>query len=393
MKNRLVLLTICLFAAAAGRSQNYWRACVDTVSAPGYYNIELSQEMAGRGLRTLRLRDAEGAEIPYLIRSSAPVREMERMEMYEQLSHEKRDSTNTIVLLNKDPEVSRFYLRMKQADVAKYVSIRGSYDRQQWFSVKQRTRLGGGHTPDTDAIAVIDFPAGDYTYYELTVTNSSRNPLNIIGVGKIENSTVYGRFTELNTGAFRTEEEDGSTIVTFPALQQPYLLSKLEIHAGSKGHFSRRMRLETGGYAKESFQFSSRQEQPFFYTDDLPIGKDFRLVIENGDNPPLQIDQVKLFGLDRYLCAYLDAGVRYRIETGTEEPRRYDIRDFADEIPHDLPVIRTGNTEEATTTPEPEKIPKFYERPVFMWSVIILTGIILLFVCLRMAQELKKRQE
>lgn len=76
------------------------------------------------------------------------------------------------------------------------------------------------------------------------------------------------------------------------------------------------MRLETIGTPKNRSS-SPHGGNSAFYTDDLPVGKDFKLVIARGAgvNPPRR-STVKLFGLDRYLCAYLDAGVRYRIEAG-----------------------------------------------------------------------------
>ncbi|WP_295938214.1 hypothetical protein [uncultured Alistipes sp.] len=390
MKRKLIALAACLFVVTAAYPQTYWRESVDTVSSAGYYNIELSQQLAGRGLHTLRIRDADDNEIPYLLRSSVPVSEMKQMEMYEILSHTRRDSVNTIVVRNTDAAISRFYLQLKEAEVAKQIAIRGSYDRKQWFSVKQRTPLHSEHNSMLGGIAIVDFPTGDYTYYELTVTNNSRSPLNITGVGKIGKSTIYGQFIELDAGPFETWEEDGNTIVAFPTLDRPFYLSKIEIGAQGKGHFSRRVRVETQGTYRGSFLFSSR-ELPVFYFDDLQI-RDLRLVIENADNPPLSVSSVKLYGLNRYLCAYLEPGVQYRIETGSGNPPHYDIRKFADDIPLNLPVVKTGEPEEVVVA-IPERVLEFYEKPFFMWGIIVFSGVVLLWVCAGMLRELKKKQD
>lgn len=391
MREQFLLILVSLFLSITATAQSFWRQPMDTVSSSGYYNIELSQEMAGLGLQTLRVFDQNNKEVPYLIRSSVPVKEMKDMEMYELLLNTQRDSINTIIVHNNGDAVSRFYLQMKEAEVIKYITMRGSYDRKQWFSVKQRSLLKSERNPNLGEVAIVDFPKGDYTYYELTITNNSQSPLNITGVGKIEKSNIYGQFVELNPGAFNIEEKDGNTVVTFPLMQYPYYLSKLEFQVSGKGHYSRKVHIEKKGYSKHSFQLSSREE-PLFYLDDFLIDKDMRLVIENGNNPPLTIQDVKLFGLSRYLCAYLDSGIHYRIETSAERHRHYDIQDFADEIPLNLPVVRTGNLEVIESIVEPERTPNFFETPLFLWGVIVLTGIGLLLICMKMLKELKSRK-
>lgn len=393
MRKHLFLCASCLLIATGAFAQSFWQQDLDQVSSPGYYNIELSQELAGLGLHTLRLFDQDNNEIPYLIRTSTSVREMQHMDMYKQVSNLTRDSTNIIVIQNNEPEVSRFYLQMKNADADKHIAIRGSSDLKQWYGVKQSSPLRCEYNPNLGDIAIVDFPKGDYKYYELTITNNSRSPLNVTGVGKIEKSAVYGQFVPLTTGDFKVEEQGEKTIITFPRNEFPYHLSKIEINASGKGHFSRRITVEDRQNVEASFQLSSLTTEPVFFVDDLPISKNVRLVIHNAGNPPLTINDVKLFGLNRYLCAYLDPGVRYRIETGSERARRYDIADFANEIPLNLPVVEAKALTETKVTPPPERELKFYEKPIFMWSVISLTGIILLIVCLRMLTELKKRQE
>lgn len=392
IKKQLILIAAGVLAATSSFAQTYWQEPIDTVSTPGYYNIELSQEIAGLGLNTLRVFDANDTEIPYLIRSSVPVKEMKQMEMYDLASNTQRDSINTIIVHNKEAEVSRFYLLMKEAEVTKFISIRGSYDRKQWFSVKQESVLLTEHNPTLGEIAIVDFPKGDYTYYELVVSNKSRSPLNITGVGKMEKNSIYGQFVQLHVGTFNAvEDEKGNTIITFPAMQYPYYLSRLELNVEGKGHYSRKVRItEPNRYAQQTIQLTSRDE-PVFYFDNFRINKDIQIIIENEDNLPLKVTDVKLFGLSRFLCAYLDAHTQYRIETNDKSHKHYDIEGFANEIPYTLPVIKTGEIKKIEII-EPERELSFYERPFFLWGVIILTGIGLLFICLKMLKELKRKE-
>lgn len=384
-----LLLLFCLLRLGA---QTYWKETTDTVGQPGYYHIVLSQEIAGRGLENLKLTNPKEEEIPYFIRSSVSVKEITKLHMYGLLSFATKDSTNVLVVDNHEQEeISRFYLLLKEADAIKRVSMKGSNDRQLWFSVKQESLLRSEQNSTWGSIAIIDFPRGNYKYYQITITNNSHSPLDIIGVGKIESNQLYGQFSELNTGNFAAEVNDKKqTVIRFPSMPAPYLLSKLEIKVADKRHYKRTGYLRQKEYTKGSFTLSSREENTSYW-DNVWIDKDFRIVIDNQDNPPLEITSVKLFGLTRYMCAYLEPHTTYCITTNNERHKHYDIKGFADEIPVNLPVILTTDTEEVTVSPAIEAPKRFFEKPLFLWSVIIITGLILTFICIKMLNELKKK--
>lgn len=391
MKQIISIITL-LLSANLLLAQEYWRETVDTVSAEGYYHIVPSQEICGLGLQTLKLVDGKGKEIPYLLRPSVPVKEMKQLEMYDLISNTGRDSVNTVVVHNKGGEVSRFYLQMKETDADKYVSIRGSNDQRQWFGVKQKSTLYSEYNSALGEIAIIDFPKGDYIYYELTVTNTGTSPLNITGVGKMAKSTIYGQFVELPTGGFLVaEDEYNRTVITFPALKYPYYLSKLEIKIDAKGYYSREGRIVGENRLEENIQLSSQNENTF-YLNDILIDKKVQIIIENRNDPALQVKNVRLFGLTRYLCAYLDKNVPYYLEMNNVVGQYYDIQNFADQIPLNLPVIKTYQLEKEVGIVKPERTLRFFEKPLFLWGVIACVGLLLLLICVRMLNELRKRK-
>ena len=71
----------------------------------------------------------------------------------------------------------------------------------------------------------------------------------------------------------------------------------------------------------------------------------------------------------------------------------YDIEHFRDKIPVDLPILQTTNQETHIIfdKPTPQRELTLIEHPAFMWSVIIVIGVLLLFVCIRMIKEMKKK--
>lgn len=352
-------ILLLLFSFSFLSAQTYWREAVDTVNQAGYYNIAFSQEIAGYGLESLKLINNKGEEIPYFIRSSVPVKEISKLQMYTVKSSIAKDSLNELIVENlKQEEISRFYLLLREADVSKYVSMKGSNDRRQWFSVMQKRPLQSEQNSKLGSIAIIDFPRGNYKYYQITIWNNSNSPLDITGVGRIENNQLYGQFPELNTGDFITELNDKKqTVISFPSMKGIYLLSKMEIKIADKRHYKRSGQLIEDEYTKGRFNLSSREEN-ISYWNHIRITKDFQLVIDNLDNPPLDISSVKLFGLTRYMCAYLEPHITYHIETGGKSSKHYDIKDFANEIPMNLPVIQTEKLEEVIVPEEVAESPK-----------------------------------
>jgi hypothetical protein len=118
------------------------------------------------------------------------------------------------------------------------------------------------------------------------------------------------------------------------------------------------------------------------------------VTIENQNNPPLTIDSVKLYGLCRYACLYLEADKKYQLLLDSNElvSTTYDIEYFRNEINADIAVLELENLNNYTTLPVSERNPTILESPAFLWSVIIIVGLFLVFICLRMIQDLRKKQ-
>ncbi|WP_163210305.1 hypothetical protein [Bacteroides sp. 519] len=215
-----------------------------------------------------------------------------------------------------------------------------------------------------------------------------------ISVGKNKTSE---QFTEINLGNFNVKEDkkSHSTILSFPDAYNPYYLSKIQLYIKNKEHYKRNAQITNDDVTLAHFSLTSRKESSFLFNNIL-IDKGFSIVIENENNLPLQIDSIKLFTFNCYLCAYLEAGKNYRIKTNGEAYKHYDIHGFTDEIASFLPIVKTSDLIYVSVPvmlhldPEPKE-KSFFEKPLFLWTVIALTGILLIGVCVRMLNEMRKK--
>lgn len=399
-------ISLCLFMlfVSANYAQTIWQSDLQRVDKSGYYNIELNQKVIAHSLNIdltdVKVLDKNKKEVPYFLRPVSPVREITRFENYTLKENSTKDSLNFIIVDNaKQEDINRFYIVVHRADVSKYAAVRGSNDLKQWYIVKQKTGISnlGYKKDDKEDVLVLDVPQGNYKYYEITIENNQASPLEILKVGKIENSSIYAQFTEIDLGSFvQKDSTNKKSYVNYPKLSEIYKINKLEFIVNSKANYLRNVSVvdTISGY-RTRFALSSKSDNLFFLNN-ASFGKHTVIEIENNNNPPLTIDSIKVYGLNRYLCAYLEEGQKYYLEIGVLDnvPPKYDIEHFQDDIPVDLPVLKTDGLraiEIKKEAPHSREL-SLIEQPVFLWSVIVVIGLFLTFICVKMLKEMKKKK-
>lgn len=392
----LCLTSLCITA------QSWFVADIDTIKQSGYYNIQLDKRIIAVSkdinFSDIRINDTIGNEVPYFVRPQNPVRAINEFIAYELESNTEKDSINTIIVKNEKGEnLSRFSIAIQNADVDKYVRLRGSNDLKQWYIVKKQENITySGFKEGNNEILIIDFPQGNYKYYEITLTNNQTSPLKILNVGRFKNSNIYVQQTEIDLGKFtRKDSTDRKTYIRFPDLEYNYRLNKITFYINSKAEYYRKAEINGKKYSLR-FDLSSKGENTIVLNS-IPVSADGTIVIDNKGNPALVIDSIKAFALNRYLCAYLEEGQCYTLVIGNKDiapSSDYDIKFFQDEIPEDLQIVKTSNFHKIEGTSHSNEREKMWiEEPVFLWSIIIIVGLFLSMICYKMIREMKKKEK
>ena len=399
----LSLASLLISISALGGEKFRLTAPLDTVGASGYYNIQLPPQAEALskvyGLGDIRIKDSKGVDVPYFVHSENPVRSVSNFVDYTIKENTVKDSINILIVDNaKRDMIDRFSIVIGNADVNKYASVRGSNDLSQWYIVKQEAVVSTTTFDNSSEILYIDIPSGDYRYYEIKISNTQSSPLKVKQVGRINNSNIYGRFTEIDPKTMlQKDSTDKTTYLTFLDMPFNYHIGKVTFKTRTKGDYMRDAYFRNNGTGN-SFTLSSRNENTFFLND-FEVSKNLKIEINNEDNQPLQIDSVRFYVVNRYLCAYLGAGQNYTIYAGNSDLDKpsYDIEHFRKDIPDNLPTVTTNSisiTDEDLVAPPKvgERKLSFYETPLFLWSVIIIVGLFLIFICVKMISEIKKKQ-
>ncbi|HTF21759.1 MAG TPA: hypothetical protein VK658_26955 [Chryseolinea sp.] len=389
-------------AVAAGQSFRLERE-LGPVEADGFYRIDLSPEIipdVNATFSNVRIMDAGGKEVPYLLRQEQPASYSTVFRPYHIVQYEQRKNCCTsIILENPDNKaINNIHLSIRNADVAKEMVLTGSDDKQNWYALKSRSMISAaGDGEKTSTMRLVDFPMSNYAYYKIEIGDSTSAPLNITAAGYFEVNTAEGRYSAV---PFEWHQTDSAAMketfirITFGRSQvmdritlsmkgTPYFLRRGTLlrevrpsKAGAKSYYDR----------VASFIVSSRQPAVIDLRGER--GNEFVMAIENEDNPVLKVDNLRVDQLNRYLVAWLAKG-SYGLKFGAPDLQasRYDLVNFSDSIPASLVSLKAGPSKAIEPARATEST-TIFTNPIVIWVAIVAVIGVLGFMAIRMTREM-----
>lgn len=401
---RHLTIAFCLAGFFAEAQSYVSERKLDTVTADGFYRINLSPEVipaTNAALSNVRITDAQDREVPYIIRQESPRRYSSVFRPYRISRYEKKDGCcSTLVLENPNGHpINNIHLSIRNADVTKPMTLTGSDDGENWFAVKERSMLSTSvNEQNTATIRLIDFPLTNYAFYKIDIGDSTSAPLNILAAGYFEVNAEEAKYVPVPV---TWQQSDSATLrrsyvelqfdntqvvdrVVFTMKGSPYFLRKGWLLQKSTGN----------GRAKPYYQriasFTVSSRQPAVI--ELPGIRCNTLVLEidNADNPVLQTAEVRVDQLNRYLVAWLKGGEKYALKFGAVDLRApdYDLENFRDSIPAQLSILKAGPTQSITRQLSSETTTIFTNRAIIWIALVVVIGV-LGFMAMRMVREIR----
>lgn len=409
MKRTLSISILTLFCWGFAYAGGGFTARMGRADTAGYYNIRLDPQAVALGaphrFGNFRVRDTGGKEVPFFVRADDYVTGINEFIAYPLAANDARESVNVVVVDNAAKrEMERFCVEVNAAEVSKSVEIRGSDDGKRWYAVKAKGPvLSSGFYKGDREYLVVDIPRGNYAYYEITLTNGQASPLEVVSVGDFRHSRLYSAMVRYDPGALERADSNKCTYLRFPDAPHDFQVSRMAFHISDGFRYRRAGHIELPGQylPATDFELSSEQANVFVFGP-LLFGPQTRIVIENQDNRPLKVDSVTLYGLNRYLCAYLEPGETYTLAidtTGTWGAPDYDIAFFQEEINGTgrvVPMIgMSALTADQAAAPDltDSDTRRFFEKPWFLWSVIGVVCAGLVVLCWRVVREMERNKK
>jgi hypothetical protein len=381
---------------------------VSQIKSSGLHSIALSPEFrcnADLNIGGIRINDSKGKEVPYIMMTAEKSRIESGFENYPMLLKRVAADSVTQVLVqnlsgNKWNEIT---LAIANTDAVKTYSISGSYDNTEWFGLVNKQTLNGlsSHT-DTFVYKTLSMPVNAYKYFKIEFDDKKSLPVNITAAGKITGKHITTPLQEIpNAHVKITElhlEKKTRITVTFNEL---VIINQVSFGINAPNLYNRSATLAISRIQKvkkntvtrletvESFELNSSSNNTVTGLD--LIENKIVIEIDNKDNEPLDIAWVKLYQMPVTLVADLKAGEQYTVLGGDAHlaPPDYDLNDFKNKIPKNLPQATLAKPEIINGKPKGINADK---SPWIMWACITVGALILAYFCYNLVRDMNRNE-
>lgn len=400
-----ICIVLLLFACAYAHAQQFRASgTLDKVERDGFYKILLSPDQAqfiSSDFANIRIIGSDKTEVPYILKEEQPVYVKQQFKEYEMLEKKQVKKACTTIKLSNPSQtpIDNISLLIKNAEVSKTARISGSDDGEQWFAVKEYFTLNYISNPDAvNELRAIEFPLTNYTYYLLEISDSTSAPINILKAGYYDAAVTQGLYSQIpDSYSIKTETKEQQTFIKV-SFSNPQMLDKLELSMKGPALFqrdgsiltteTRRLKKRTEHYDISLADFIARSGQTTVINLNSVKTNNLTLRVNNGDNPVLSVNELKLYQLNRYLIAWLEKDKTYTIGFGPENQKSpsYDLAYFRDSIP-DNPQILNVNNLKPVETPATVSNSEFFNEKTITWIAIAAVIILLGVMSLRLVRE------
>ncbi|MFZ1688360.1 MAG: hypothetical protein WAU70_13105, partial [Flavobacteriales bacterium] len=326
------------------------------------------------------------------------------------VSHEFTITRNAVVGKETIVELSRpstnsvvddIHLRIRNAEVRKELTLTGSDDGLQWFFIKQvQLSLSSDGSERTNTVRMVALPPSDYALYRLSINDSASAPVQVLGAEWYSSASAQGSFVEDATVQPLISDSARSTRIRIQHVY-PITLDRLQFVVGDSIRYLRPGRVvnwvsrSSGRRSKRRTWLEAENKLSFTLRSDQPSGLDvtalrldtFDIVIDNGDDRPLHISDVRFLQFQRTLTAELRPGMHYILTTGDpkKSPPHYDLIHFKNKLPEPIATIEHGALRALPAAPRTG--PVIGLSRWWIWAGLVAVLGIVGFMAVRMLRE------
>ncbi len=402
------LSILFVFNVAIGNANDFkWKTLIDSVLDNGFHKIILSPDVLS-GTETdcsdLRIYDSKHNEVPYILRIENRETESLFFKVYKILENNylsKKAITRIVVHNQNKAIIASLVLKIRNTNIVKEITLKGSDNQLNWFIIENKYKVLLSHAVDkTFEYTTIDFPNSNYEYFEITLNDKRKDPLQVMDVGYFDSEIYKGAYSKIPKPTLI--QYDSSKIkksFIFLKYSKSHIINQLELRVEGPVYYLRKCNIGLYKYSNKKRYFEiiasdeiSSERSTIFSFNNL---KTSELVIEidNADNVPLKIVAAETYQLSRYLIANLKTEDTYELFWGNEKLSlpNYDIRYFTEKINSNIPVL---NTKAIISLPKskPASTTVFFSKAV-IWIAIVAVILLLGYLTLKITREIRQSNQ
>ncbi|MBI1838047.1 MAG: hypothetical protein HYR91_12355 [Flavobacteriia bacterium] len=387
-----------------------WQATIENVQKSGFHKIVLDPRISAQvksDFSDIRLFDKEGKEVPYVLNFESTNYLNNHFIEYPIIKRIIQPHVKTEIILQNTTKKSlnNLNLIIQNSDVQKEVKISGSDDLNNWFIIKDNYLFNSIFSnTETAEMIQMNFPLSNYNYLKIEINDRFTEPINVLKAGFYISTSAEGNYTKLQNLTFHfadsIHDKRSYVQLNLPDLQ---LIHKCKIQISSPALYKRNAFLAncivdtTNGEIRRELQplqqFELTSEGINQFVLNGISSQNLYLIIENEDNPPLEIKEIEMFQLNTYLTADLKKGDTYILKFGDKnlEAPSYDLAFFQDKIPSNIPIIRSNNVVKLQNLENSDmEIPQEEDQTV-LWLVIGAVIIFIGWLSFKMLNDMKNK--
>ena len=402
-----IISVICLFLIQILFGQEAKIGEIKNVQKTGLQLVMLSPQViseAENNVDFIRINEAKSKkEVPYAIYSK-PETTKKSFLSFPIASKTKTDSLTSFVISNeKQIQLNELFVVISNSSVSKAVNISGSNDGKEWFGLVQNHLLSNLEDNKLQQVEKsIVLPLNNYKFLKLDFNDKISLPIECKDFGVYQSKINYVEQLELTDFVQKTIVDNSrKKSVILVSFEKPQLISRLDFDIRSDMYFrtarilvnkERKVKNKTEKYQDEIFTFvlNSKMNASFAFPEFFE--KEFIIEIDNQDNPPLVIEKIQLFQSPKYVLANLKDGENYEIVVSKNFTKpNYDIVNFIPNADEMLDVIAIDNFKPIETVSKQEKPKAFWQTQWFLWTAIVVAGIIIGYFALGLLKDVEKK--
>ncbi len=301
--------------------------------------------------------------------------------------------------LKPNASVNQIALTFEQENFDWRVSLEGSHNQNEWFSVLDDYRIISIKNTMTDyKFTTLRFPDAQYRYFRIFV-KSNEKP-NLMKAGLIREESTEGKST-IYTPTQMTSKVQRKTKQSIIDIRLPtvvplwymnltiqdtvdyyrhatiqYLSDSIKTAHGWEYVFSYLTSGTLSSFEKNEFTFNSTNIQ------------NIRIIIENQDNAPLTVTGVQAKGYIHELVFRFSEKAKYFLVYGNNNAVKpqYDIEYFSDKIPANLTELRLGE-EQSRIQNSDEPMSPLFQNKIWLWVILSVVIVVLGWFTLSMIRK------
>ena len=391
MKIRIIFYTI-FFCLIAIKMQAQKTICnLSKVNSDGFYAIPVSPQLSSfytNDNADIRVLDSKNQQVPFVVRQKGIIKNSHTL-IDLPIIKNNIDSNKTILIFqnnNSFRTLSSLYLQIKNNSVDRTAQLNGSNSlSNEWFAVAENILLNGKENINTTSyLQTISFPTNNYKYLQLVISNAKNKPL-LIEKAFTDSSTLIpskeALLKENPTCKFLQNDSASFSTITI-ANDSAFQVNALQITNDKTSYILRTAKVFDRNILLGNFTITSNIELAFLSSTKA---KQLKIVIENGDNPPLKITDIKTFIHNKEIVAFLNKKENYRLQfqNGSTIVPSYDLAKFVDSIPLQLPTLCVTSFQNILE----EKVVAKPNNKIWMWLAIAAVAGILGLLTYKLTKE------